>query len=102
VMATAVVDERCPPGDCLMAKLAFVPPMEAKSTAALPSGEGWQFEPKWDGFRCVAIKQKGGIELWAKSGKPLGRYFPEIVTLVESLPGQRVMLDGELIVPMDG
>ena len=85
-----------------MAKLAFVPPMEAKSTAALPSGEGWQFEPKWDGFRCVAIKQKGGIELWAKSGKPLGRYFPEIVTLVESLPGQRVMLDGELIVPMDG
>lgn len=85
-----------------MTKLAFVPPMEAKSVTALPSEDGWQFEPKWDGFRCIAVKQAGQVDLWAKSGKPLGRYFPEIVAMVQALPGEQVMLDGELIVPIDG
>lgn len=85
-----------------MTKLAFVPPMEAKSVTALPSDDGWQFEPKWDGFRCIAVKQAGQVDLWAKSGKPLGRYFPEIVAMVQALPGKQVMLDGELIVPIDG
>ena len=85
-----------------MTKLAFVPPMEAKSVTALPDEDGWQFEPKWDGFRCVAVKQAGQVDLWAKSGKPLGRYFPEIVSMVQHLPGQRLMLDGELIVPIKG
>ncbi|QQR37191.1 ATP-dependent DNA ligase [Devosia oryziradicis] len=85
-----------------MPKLTFVPPMEAKSVADLPKDEGWQFEPKWDGFRCLACKQAGQVDLWAKSGKPLGRYFPEMVELVGALPGDTVMLDGELIVPIDG
>ena len=85
-----------------MTSLAFVPPMEAKSVSDLPTDAGWQFEPKWDGFRCIAVKQPGQVDLWAKSGKPLGRYFPEVVQLVQNLPGERVMLDGELIVPLNG
>ena len=85
-----------------MSKLAFIPPMEAKSVDALPADAGWQFEPKWDGFRCVAVKAGEQVDLWAKSGKPLGRYFPEIVALVADLPGDRIMLDGELIVPIEG
>lgn len=84
-----------------MAKLKFVAPMEAKLVSDLPEAEGWQFEPKWDGFRCIGIKQKGGVDLWAKSGKPLGRYFPEVLALLEALPGDRIMLDGELIVAVD-
>lgn len=85
-----------------MTKPAFVPPMEAKAVEDLPGDSGWQFEPKWDGFRCIAVKQGGSADLWAKSGKPLGRYFPEIVDLVRALPGESVMLDGELIIPLDG
>ncbi|HEY8578116.1 MAG TPA: ATP-dependent DNA ligase [Devosia sp.] len=85
-----------------MTKPAFVPPMEAKAVEDFPSDSGWQFEPKWDGFRCIAVKQGGSADLWAKSGKPLGRYFPEIVDLVRALPGESVMLDGELIIPLDG
>lgn len=85
-----------------MTTLAFVPPMEAKSVDDLPSDAGWQFEPKWDGFRCIAVKQGEKVDLWAKSGKPLDRYFPEILGLLQRLPGDAVMLDGELIVPLDG
>lgn len=85
-----------------MIDLAFVPPMEAKSVATMPTEGGWQFEPKWDGFRCIAVKQDQRAELWAKSGKPLGRYFPEIVALVRDLPGDRVILDAELMVSIDG
>ena len=84
-----------------MPALEFVPPMEARLVSDLPKEEGWQFEPKWDGFRCIAVKDGGAVELWGKSGKPLGRYFPEIITLVQDLPAQRLILDGELIVPID-
>lgn len=84
-----------------MPALEFVPPMEARLVSDLPKEEGWQFEPKWDGFRCVAVKDRNAVELWGKSGKPLGRYFPEIITLVQDLPAQRLILDGELIVPID-
>lgn len=85
-----------------MADLSFIPPMEAKLVSELPDGAGWQFEPKWDGFRCLAIRQGTQVDLWAKSGKPLGRYFPEIVDLIAGLPQQRLMLDGELVVPIGG
>jgi ATP-dependent DNA ligase len=51
-------------------------PMEARSADQLPSGEGWQYEPKWDGFRCLAFKKGSEVDLRAKSGKGLGRYFP--------------------------
>ena len=77
-----------------------VEPMEAKLVATLPDGEGWQFEPKWDGFRCLALRDGGTVELISKSGKPLGRYFPEVVAMLEELKPRRFILDGELIIPM--
>ena len=75
-------------------------PMEAKLVEALPDGPGWQFEPKWDGFRCLVFKQGGDVALQSKSGKPLARYFPEIATLIGALPVERLVLDGELLIPV--
>ena len=77
-------------------------PMEAKSAAELPEGEGWQFEPKWDGFRCLAFKEGDNVDLRSKSGKPLGRYFPEVVTFLKSLKVERFVADGELVIEIDG
>ena len=85
-----------------MPRVGFIPPMEARLVTELPVDNGWQFEPKWDGFRCVAVKDDGKVDLWAKSGKPLGRYFPEIEALVEQSPAKRLILDGELVVPIAG
>lgn len=76
--------------------------MEAQSSPELPSGAGWRFEPKWDGFRCLARKHGRKIELTAKSGKPLGRYFPEMADLVASFGADRFTLDGELMVAVEG
>jgi ATP-dependent DNA ligase len=78
----------------------FIEPMEARLVDALPHGAGWQFEPKWDGFRCLAVRAGDEVELFAKSGKTLARYFPEIVELVRSLPGRSFVLDGELAIPV--
>jgi ATP-dependent DNA ligase len=75
-------------------------PMEAKLAEALPNGPGWRYEPKWDGFRCLIFRDGDEIALQSKSGKPLGRYFPEIVELVSGLQAERFVLDGELIIPM--
>ena len=72
-------------------------PMEAKSQPELPAGEGWWFEPKWDGFRCLAFKAKGRVELLAKSGKSLARFFPEVVERLEGLEAESFILDGELL-----
>jgi ATP-dependent DNA ligase len=77
-------------------------PMEAKSVEGLPTGSGWQFEPKWDGFRCLAFHDAGGTRLFAKSGKPLGRYFPEAVAHVAAISAEPFVLDGELVIPFDG
>ena len=77
-------------------------PMEAKLAAALPDGDGWQFEPKWDGFRCLAFKDGGDVALMSKSGKPLDRFFPEVVALVARLAADRFVLDGELIIEVGG
>jgi ATP-dependent DNA ligase len=77
-----------------------LPPMEAKLVEALPDGEGWQFEPKWDGFRCLAWRDGGEVFLQSKSGKPLGRYFPEIVESILAMRADRFVLDGELIIPV--
>ncbi|TGX41651.1 ATP-dependent DNA ligase [Sphingomonas naasensis] len=73
--------------------------MEARLVAELPDDAGWQFEPKWDGFRCLAFKQGDAVELQSKSGKPLARYFPEIAAAIAALPVDRVVLDGELLIP---
>jgi ATP-dependent DNA ligase len=74
-------------------------PMEARLVAELPSGPDWQFEPKWDGFRCLAFRNGDDVELRAKSGKSLTRYFPEVVASLKSLPLHRFVLDGELVIP---
>lgn len=73
-------------------------PMEAKLVEALPTDKGWQFEPKWDGFRCLAFRDGAGIELISKSGKALTRYFPEVVALLAKVRTSRFVLDGELII----
>lgn len=74
-------------------------PMEARSAAALPSGPQWWFEPKWDGFRCLAIRERGGaVRLLAKSGKRLDRFFPEVAARIAAIDAEPFMLDGELLI----
>jgi ATP-dependent DNA ligase len=77
-------------------------PMEARSEDQLPEGEGWWFEPKWDGFRCLAFKAADEVRLQAKSGKPLTRYFPDIVEALRETRTKRFVLDGELLASADG
>jgi ATP-dependent DNA ligase len=78
-------------------------PTEARSAETLPVEPGrWQYEPKWDGFRCLAFKAGDAVELRAKSGKPLGRYFPEVVALLAGLKPERFVLDGELVIEAGG
>ncbi|MFZ5778761.1 MAG: ATP-dependent DNA ligase [Pseudomonadota bacterium] len=74
--------------------------MEARQVEALPSGAGWQFEPKWDGFRAIATRNGAGVELLGRSGKSLARYFPEVVAALAGLPLPRFRLDGELVIPV--
>jgi ATP-dependent DNA ligase len=75
-------------------------PMEALLAAELPDGSGWQYEPKWDGFRCLAQRDVDKVELISKNGKPLGRYFPEVLEAIADLRQERFLLDGELIIPV--
>lgn len=78
-------------------------PMEARSADVLPGGEiAWQYEPKWDGFRCLAFKAGDTVDLRAKSGKPLGRYFPEVVSMLRTLAADHFVLDGELVIDVGG
>ena len=77
-------------------------PMEARSASQLPDGPGWQFEPKWDGFRCLAFRAGDEVEIKAKSGKSLSRFFPEVVSNLRSLAPSTFVLDGELVLPIDG
>jgi ATP-dependent DNA ligase len=91
-----------------MLRLADLPvpldlsPMEAKLVDSIPDAPGWRFEPKWDGFRCLAFRAGEAVELQAKSGKPLGRYFPDMVAALRALPVDRFVLDGELTIAVDG
>jgi ATP-dependent DNA ligase len=83
--------------------LAFpYPPMEAESTDTLPSGPEWQFEPKWDGFRCLAFRDENTVRIQSKAGKPLGRYFPDVVESLTALEAKRFVLDGEIVIPVNG
>jgi len=75
-------------------------PMEATVARDLPSGSGWQYEPKWDGFRCLAFRDRKRCELQSKSGKPLTRYFPELVAAFLALAPQRFVLDGEIVISL--
>jgi len=87
--------------DSLLVKPGLAP-MEAKLVDALPEEEGWRFEPKWDGFRCLVFRDGADVHLQSKSGKPLGRYFPEVVESVLAMEADRIVLDGELIIPIGG
>jgi ATP-dependent DNA ligase len=73
-------------------------PTEAKLVDELPVGGDWQYEPKWDGFRCLAFRDGDKIDLMSKAGKPLARYFPEVVEMLLGTKGRQFMLDGELII----
>src|SRR5438270_11994325 len=78
-----------------------LPPMEAKSVDQIPTG-CWQYEPKWDGFRCLAFRRAKDIYLQSKSGQPLARYFPDIVVALARLLARKFVLDGELVIDFCG
>ena len=77
-----------------------IPPMEARSLEEIPVGDGWQYEPKWDGFRCLMFRDEDKVYLQSKNGQPLARYFPDVVSNVAKLPQQQFVLDGELVIPI--
>jgi ATP-dependent DNA ligase len=77
-------------------------PMEALSVERIPSGSEWQYEPKWDGFRCLAFRDGATLELQSKSGRSITRYFPELAAALAQLRAKRFVLDGEIVVPSDG
>jgi len=79
-----------------------LPPMEARLVEEIPAGLGWQYEPKWDGFRCIAFRDGEQIYLQSKAGQPLARYFPDITGALARLPEKQFVLDGELVVPVSG
>jgi ATP-dependent DNA ligase len=78
------------------------PPMEARAVAKIPTGEGWLYEPKWDGFRCLAFRKGSEVILQSKACQPLGRYFPELVAGLAALPVKTFVLDGEIVILRDG
>ena len=77
------------------------PPAEAKSVEEIPTGTGWLYEPKWDGFRCLAFRQGEKVVLQSKAGQPLGRYFPELVEAMARLPHSQFVIDGEIVIFVD-
>ncbi len=79
-----------------------IKPQLARSAKELPEGEQWRYEPKWDGFRTIVFRDGDDVHLQSRNGKPMNRYFPEVIEQVLALPSQRVVLDGELIVVVDG
>lgn len=81
---------------------SLLPPMEALSVEEIPEGNEWQYEPKWDGFRCIASRDGREIHLQSKSLQPLTRYFPELEMALLSLPATRFVLDGEIIISGEG
>ena len=76
--------------------------MEATLVEDWPAGPLWQYEPKWDGFRCLAFREGDQVYLQSKSGQPLARYFPDLVDSLLKLRASRFVLDGEIVVPIEG
>ena len=76
--------------------------MESRSANEIPTGDQWQYEPKWDGFRCLAFRDRENVYLQSKSGQPLARYFPDAVEAVRKLSEKSFVLDGELAIPVNG
>ena len=76
--------------------------MEAELASAPPVGPEWLYEPKWDGFRCLAFRDGDEVDLRSKAGKPLARYFPDVVAAVAAVPATHFVLDGEIVIPVGG
>ena len=79
-----------------------LPPMEAKSVDEIPVGDHWQYEPKWDGFRCIAFRDGDQVYLQSKAGQPLARYFPDVVGRLLELKADRFVLDSEIVIAIGG
>jgi ATP-dependent DNA ligase len=79
-----------------------VKPQLARSAKELPDGDGWMYEPKWDGFRTIAFRDGAEVHLQSRNGRPMNRYFPEVAEQLLKLPGKKLVLDGEMIVVVDG
>jgi ATP-dependent DNA ligase len=79
-----------------------VQPQLAKSSKELPAGDGWRYEPKFDGFRTIVFRDGDEVHLQSRNGRPMNRYFPDVVEQVLELPHDRLVLDGEMIVVVDG
>lgn len=77
-------------------------PQLARSAKELPTGAQWRYEPKWDGFRTLVFRDGDDVHLQSRNGRPMNRYFPEVVEQVRSFPGERLVLDGEIVVIVDG
>src|SRR3954462_1051230 len=80
-------------------KMPFAP-IEAATVDEIPTGAEWQYEPKWDGFRCIAFRRGKKVELQSKAGKPLTRYFPEVAADLLNLRAEQFVLDGEIVIPI--
>ncbi|MBA3916782.1 MAG: ATP-dependent DNA ligase [Acidobacteriales bacterium] len=74
------------------------PPAEARSIPEIPDGEGWLYEPKWDGFRCLVFRKDEQVLLQSKAGQPLGRYFPELIEMIKKMEPPKFVLDGEIVI----
>ena len=79
-----------------------VKPQLARSAKNLPEGDEWRYEPKWDGFRTIVFKEGDDVHLQSRNGRPMNRYFPDVVEQAQALPAERLVLDGEMIVMVDG
>jgi len=79
-----------------------IKPQLARSATELPSGDGWRYEPKWDGFRTIVFRDGDEVYLQSRNGRPMNRYFPEVAPDLLTLSAERTVLDGELIVVVDG
>ena len=88
----------------LRAKLPIaipLPPMEALAASAVPRGREWQYEPKWDGFRCLVFREGSHVFLQSKAGQPLARYFPELTEFFLAASANQFVLDGEIAIPVE-
>jgi ATP-dependent DNA ligase len=77
-----------------------IPPMESRLVEEIPAGDGWQYEPKWDGFRCLVFRNANEIYLQSKNGQPLARYFPDVADAIGKIASTQFVLDGELVIPV--
>jgi ATP-dependent DNA ligase len=79
-----------------------IKPQLARSAKELPTGEEWRYEPKWDGFRTIVFKEGDDVHLQSRGGRPMNRYFPDVVEQVRELSAKKAVIDGEMVVVVDG